>query len=111
MPVVGVETPRRRYTLGLLVVFPVGAISSVEVNGGPGALYLDAQQRLIGVVALDIAGGRITSNPLDRQPRQAGAPRATRRLHIATEVGEMNLGALPRRPRAVPPVVPAAPVS
>ena len=33
----------------------------VEVNGGPGALYLDAQQRLIGVVALDIAGGQITS--------------------------------------------------
>jgi len=27
---------------------------------------------------------------LDRQPRQAGAPRASRRLQIATEVGEMN---------------------
>jgi RNA polymerase sigma-70 factor (TIGR02957 family) len=33
----------------------------VEVNGGPGALYLDAQQRLIGVMALEIAGGQITS--------------------------------------------------
>jgi RNA polymerase sigma-70 factor (ECF subfamily) len=32
----------------------------VEVNGGPGALCLDAQQRLIAVVALDIAGGQIT---------------------------------------------------
>jgi RNA polymerase sigma-70 factor (ECF subfamily) len=32
----------------------------VEVNGGPGALYLDAQERLIGVLALDIAGGQIT---------------------------------------------------
>jgi RNA polymerase sigma-70 factor (TIGR02957 family) len=32
----------------------------VEVNGGPGALYLDAQQRLIAVVALDTAGGQIT---------------------------------------------------
>jgi RNA polymerase sigma-70 factor (TIGR02957 family) len=32
----------------------------VEVNGGPGALYLDAQQRLLAVVALDIAGGQIT---------------------------------------------------
>jgi RNA polymerase sigma-70 factor (ECF subfamily) len=31
-----------------------------EVNGGPGALYLDAQQRLIAVMALDIAGGQIT---------------------------------------------------
>jgi hypothetical protein len=33
----------------------------VEVNGGPGALYLDAQQRLIAVVALEIADGQITS--------------------------------------------------
>jgi hypothetical protein len=33
----------------------------VEVNGGAGAVYLDAQQRLIAVVALDIAGGQITS--------------------------------------------------
>ena len=31
----------------------------VEVNGGPGALLLDGQQRLIGVLALDIAGGHI----------------------------------------------------
>jgi len=34
---------------------------TVEVNGGPGALFLDGQQRLIGVWALDIAGGQITS--------------------------------------------------
>jgi hypothetical protein len=33
----------------------------IEVNGGPGALFLDAQQRLIGVLALDVAGGQITS--------------------------------------------------
>jgi RNA polymerase sigma-70 factor (TIGR02957 family) len=33
----------------------------VEVNGSPGALYLDAEQRLLGVLALDIAGGQITS--------------------------------------------------
>src|ERR687897_210922 len=33
----------------------------VEVNGGPGALLLDGQQRLISVLALDIAGGQITS--------------------------------------------------
>ncbi len=31
----------------------------IEVNGGPGALYLDGQQRLIAVVALDIASGQI----------------------------------------------------
>jgi RNA polymerase sigma-70 factor (ECF subfamily) len=32
----------------------------VEVNGGPGALVLDGQQRLFGVVALDVAGDQIT---------------------------------------------------
>src|SRR3954463_6658846 len=32
-----------------------------EVNGGAGALYLDAQQRVIGVLALDVAGSQITS--------------------------------------------------
>jgi RNA polymerase sigma-70 factor (ECF subfamily) len=33
----------------------------VQVNGGPGAVYLDAQVRLVAVVALDIAGAEITS--------------------------------------------------
>jgi RNA polymerase sigma-70 factor (ECF subfamily) len=37
------------------------SLRPVEVNGGPGALYLDAQQRLIAVVALEIAGGQITN--------------------------------------------------
>jgi len=40
---------------------PGVSLRPVEVNGGPGALYLDAQQRLIGVMALDIAGGQITA--------------------------------------------------
>jgi RNA polymerase sigma-70 factor (ECF subfamily) len=39
---------------------PSVSFRPVEVNGGPGALYLDAQQRLIAVVALDITGGQIT---------------------------------------------------
>jgi RNA polymerase sigma-70 factor (TIGR02957 family) len=39
---------------------PEVSVRLAEVNGGPGAVYLDAQQRLIGVTALDIAGGRIT---------------------------------------------------
>jgi RNA polymerase sigma-70 factor (TIGR02957 family) len=38
---------------------PGMSMRRVEVNGGPGALYLDAQQRLIAVVALDIAGSQI----------------------------------------------------
>lgn len=33
----------------------------VEVNGGSGALFLDGQQRLISVLALDMADGQITS--------------------------------------------------
>jgi RNA polymerase sigma-70 factor (ECF subfamily) len=33
----------------------------VEVNGGPGVLYLDAQDRLLAVLALDIADGQITN--------------------------------------------------
>jgi len=40
---------------------PGVSVRPVEVNGGPGALYLDAQQRLIAVVALEIADGQITS--------------------------------------------------
>jgi Sigma-70, region 4 len=40
---------------------PGVSLRPVEVNGGPGALVLDAQQRLISVLALDIAGGQITS--------------------------------------------------
>jgi RNA polymerase sigma-70 factor (TIGR02957 family) len=37
------------------------SLRPVEVNGGPGALILDGQQQLIGVWALDIAGGQITN--------------------------------------------------
>jgi RNA polymerase sigma-70 factor (TIGR02957 family) len=40
---------------------PEMSFRPVEVNGGPGALYRDAQQRLVAVMALDIAGGQITS--------------------------------------------------
>ena len=40
---------------------PGVSLRRVEVNGGPGALYLDAAQRLIAVVALGIAGDQITT--------------------------------------------------
>jgi RNA polymerase sigma-70 factor (TIGR02957 family) len=39
---------------------PGMSLRPVEVNGGAGALLLDAQQRLISVWALDIADGQIT---------------------------------------------------
>ena len=38
---------------------PGASLRPVEVNGGPGALLLDGEQRLVGVWALDIAGGQI----------------------------------------------------
>ncbi|MGI8430646.1 MAG: RNA polymerase sigma-70 factor [Solirubrobacteraceae bacterium] len=40
---------------------PDVSVRPVEVNGGPGALYLDHEQRVIGVMAVDVAHGRITS--------------------------------------------------
>jgi RNA polymerase sigma-70 factor (ECF subfamily) len=33
----------------------------VEVNGGPGAVFLDGQQRVVGVWAIEVDGGEITS--------------------------------------------------
>jgi RNA polymerase sigma-70 factor (TIGR02957 family) len=45
----------------VLVRFPEVSLRLSEVNGGPGAVYLDGQQRVIGVVALEIAGGRVTA--------------------------------------------------
>jgi RNA polymerase sigma-70 factor (TIGR02957 family) len=40
---------------------PGVSLRPVQVNGGPGALFLDAQQQLVGVWALDIAAGQIRS--------------------------------------------------
>jgi RNA polymerase sigma-70 factor (TIGR02957 family) len=37
------------------------SVRQVEINGDPGALYLDSQQRLLAVLALDIAGGQVVS--------------------------------------------------
>jgi RNA polymerase sigma-70 factor (TIGR02957 family) len=44
----------------MVASIPGVSMRYVEVNGGPGAVYLDPQQRVIGVVALDIARGQIT---------------------------------------------------
>jgi RNA polymerase sigma-70 factor (TIGR02957 family) len=40
---------------------PGMSMRRVEVNGGPGAVFLDPQQRLVAVWALDISEGQITS--------------------------------------------------
>jgi RNA polymerase sigma factor (sigma-70 family) len=49
------------YWLRLAAGAPKVSSRAVEVNGGPGALFLDAEQRLFAVCALDIADGRVTS--------------------------------------------------
>jgi RNA polymerase sigma-70 factor (TIGR02957 family) len=46
---------------GRVARLPGVSVRPVEVNGGPGWLFVDAQQRLIGVGALDITGGQITA--------------------------------------------------
>ena len=45
--------------LALTTRVPGVVLRPVEVNGGAGALFLDEQERLLGVWALDIAGGQI----------------------------------------------------
>ncbi|TDO46740.1 RNA polymerase sigma-70 factor (ECF subfamily) [Kribbella sp. VKM Ac-2527] len=40
---------------------PGTSLRLVEINGGPGALLLDEQQRLLAVCALDISDGQITT--------------------------------------------------
>jgi RNA polymerase sigma-70 factor (TIGR02957 family) len=45
----------------LIARLPGVSLRPVVVNGGPGAVFLDAQQRLVAVWALDIASGQITS--------------------------------------------------
>jgi RNA polymerase sigma-70 factor (TIGR02957 family) len=40
---------------------PGASVHPVEVNGGPGALYLDGRRRLVAVFALEIRDGQITS--------------------------------------------------
>jgi RNA polymerase sigma-70 factor (ECF subfamily) len=47
--------------LGLSTRVPGVSLRPLEVNGGPGALVLDAKQRVVGVLALDITGGEIQS--------------------------------------------------
>jgi RNA polymerase sigma-70 factor (TIGR02957 family) len=46
---------------GRVARVPGVSLRPVEVNGGPGALVVDAQQRLLAVGALEIAGGQVTS--------------------------------------------------
>lgn len=46
--------------LRLLSRFPQVSVRPVEVNGDPGAVFLDDQERLLAVWALDVADGQVT---------------------------------------------------
>jgi hypothetical protein len=41
--------------------FGVAAVREIEVNGEPGAVAVDAEDRLIAVIAVGVAGGEIQS--------------------------------------------------
>jgi RNA polymerase sigma-70 factor (TIGR02957 family) len=64
-----------------------GSLRTADVNGQPGALLLDPDGRLVGVMALDIAGGQVQGVSSIVNPDKIG--------HVAP-VGEMR--ALLRRP-------------
>ncbi len=51
------------------------SIRPVDVNGHPGALGLDGQQRVLYVMSLRHRRRSDPRHPLDRQPRQAAPPR------------------------------------
>ena len=46
--------------LRALARFPQVSMRPVEINGGPGAIYVDEQDRVLGVWALEFAGGEIS---------------------------------------------------
>jgi aryl-alcohol dehydrogenase-like predicted oxidoreductase/predicted MFS family arabinose efflux permease len=80
---------------------PGVSLRPVEVNGGPGALYLGAQQRLIAVVVLDIAAGQITSISAIVNPDKLPHLGPVGDLTSLPGVGEMNSGAVATAPRVV----------
>jgi RNA polymerase sigma factor (sigma-70 family) len=82
---------------------PGRSLRPVEVNGGPGALYLDAQQRLIAVVALEIAGGQVTSISAIVNPDKLAHLGPVGDWTSPRGVGEMNSGAVAASPRAAVP--------
>ena len=46
--------------LRALARFPQVSMRPTEINGGPGAIYYDDQDRVLGVWALDISDGQVT---------------------------------------------------
>ena len=78
-PVDGRERVVRTLLAGMFALARRGVrLRVTEVNGQPGAMALDAQDRLVGSWRLDIAEGQIHTIHLIANPRQAAAPRPDR---------------------------------
>ncbi len=69
---------------------PGTSLRLVEVNGGPGVLYLDAQERLLAVVALEIAGGQISGIRSIVNPDKLSHLGPVGDYTVAAEIGEMS---------------------
>jgi RNA polymerase sigma-70 factor (TIGR02957 family) len=82
------------YTVRRAARIPRMQIRPAEINGSPGALYLDAQQQLIAVVALEIADGQITAIKSIVNPDKLAHLGPVGDFGSPTEIHEMNCGAL-----------------
>ena len=59
-PINGRERLARAVLAGMSPLAHLGVrLHVTEVNGQPGAMAIDAQDRLVGVIGLGVAGGRI----------------------------------------------------
>jgi RNA polymerase sigma-70 factor (TIGR02957 family) len=67
-------------------------VRRVEVNGQPGALALDAEGRLFGVIALEIGGGQIQA------VNNVVNPEKLRHLGPVADLGDLLAGARKSRP-------------
>jgi RNA polymerase sigma-70 factor (ECF subfamily) len=77
-----------------VVSLPGGSWRPVEVNGGAGALVLDAQQRLIAVVGVEVADGQILSISSIANPDKLAhlGPVSDRRFVVRSEGGRARGG-------------------
>jgi RNA polymerase sigma-70 factor (TIGR02957 family) len=101
-PVNGRERVARTMLAGMSAATRVGVrLQVTEVNGQPGAMAIDAQDRLVGVIALDIADGQIQTI------HSIANPDKLRHLGQVSDLGaQLRAG---RRPRDGEPQNAAAP--
>jgi RNA polymerase sigma-70 factor (TIGR02957 family) len=94
-PVNGRDRVARLLSRGLALLPRYGVrLQITEVNGQPGALALDEQDRLVGVVGLDVAEGRVQS------VHAVVNPDKLRHFDRVGDFGELTRAARRRRPDA-----------